>query len=172
MIFGEKEIFAIECYHEPIDNNKNWVFGRMCLWCSGLQFGDITEPSCLLNVTEGFLRGFIETANQLEDIELNKQSDWELFKFLDKKIYGLNERTFEQVIEDAKKYRKFDFLTSSGESFETIKSFVVKNYNEYRLLISDRLEIFKSFRINSFFMENVVIEFLVWMESEKNIFKK
>ncbi|VTY25413.1 Uncharacterised protein [Xylophilus ampelinus] len=31
MQFGNRSTFAIDCVHEPIANEKGWVFGRMCI---------------------------------------------------------------------------------------------------------------------------------------------
>ena len=167
MIFGNKEIFAIECYHDPISNDRKWVYGRMCLWCSGIQVGDIEETGCMLNVTEGFLQNFIESSNELSDKNLNKLGDRDLYKFLDEKLYSRLEKSREQIVEDSRTYRKFDFLTNGGASFDTIRCFIVRKENKYKLLLTDRFDDFYSFHIDSYLMENVIIEFLIWMSNEK-----
>lgn len=51
MQFGNRSTFAIDCVHEPIPNEKGWVFGRMRIWVGGSRLGDFDAPACMLNVT-------------------------------------------------------------------------------------------------------------------------
>jgi len=39
MIFGDKNIYAIEVHHKPLDNGSFYMTGRMCIHL----FGDINE---------------------------------------------------------------------------------------------------------------------------------
>lgn len=40
----------------------------------------------------------------------------------------------EQIVADARRYRRFDFLTNGGESFDHSKSFFVANAHKVRIL--------------------------------------
>jgi len=166
MIFGEKNKFAIECYHDPLENENNRVFGRMCIWCSDTQLGDITEPSCMLNVTEGFLQDFMNHPEILEGEELNNLGDRELFEFLNKKLYLDDERTTEEITKDAEKYFKYDFLTNGGESFDSHKSFLVKDEDIFKILFMHNDGNFSSCRVEGIEMAAVVKQFLSWIENE------
>ena len=51
MKFGTEGQFEIECYRDYEPDEKNRVFGRMCLLVGGNALGNIEEFSCMLNVT-------------------------------------------------------------------------------------------------------------------------
>ena len=168
MIFGDKNELSIECYHDPHENNNRWVFGRMCIWCSGKQLGDVTEPACMLNVTEGFLQDLLHNPGLRDGGALNEMADRQLFDYLNEKIYLDDDRRTHEVEADARKYFKYDFLTNGGESFDSHKSFLVKDGDVFRLLFMDNDGNFESCRVNVEFALSVVEQFLSWLENEKN----
>src|SRR5215510_1588035 len=124
MLLGDKEGFALECYHEPLRNEHRRVFGRMCVWASGWQLGDISEPACMLNVAEGHLSRVVARIDSLDDPVLRQLNDRDAFDFLDRTLYVDDDRSGEQVARDAERFFKFDFLTNGGGSFDETKSFI------------------------------------------------
>src|SRR5690349_13219916 len=121
MLIGDKEMFAIECYHEPLSNDARRVFGRMCVWIEGKRLGDIDEPACMLNVTAVFLQGLLHRLNSLNDSALRDLNDREAFDLLNCAVYLDDGRSDEQVAIDAQRFSKFDLLTNGGESFDGTK---------------------------------------------------
>jgi hypothetical protein len=175
MLIGNKQTFAIECHHEPIPNDSRWVFGRMCLWCDGNPLGNIEEAACMLNVTEGFLQSLIQRLDALDDPALRQIGDRAAFDFLDHALYGDHERSSEQIVADATRFRKFDLLTNGGESFDNSKSFIIGDGDCLRILFVEyepgpgqTYKSFASARINRSDFIAVVRTFLDWMENEKN----
>lgn len=166
MLIGTTQTFGIECYHEPIPNATSPVFGRMCIWAEGVPLGDIEEPACMLNVTEGHLSDTISKLESLTDNSLPKCCDRSLFDFLDQALYLDNERSTEEVMEDAEKYFKFDFLTNGGESFDRTKSFVVSSGTNVCLLFTDCKEQFYSALIPQELFVGVITSFFVWIKKE------
>ena len=168
MIFGNKENFAIECYDDLVDTDKKWVFGRMCLWCTSNALGDITEPSCMLNVTEGSLSKFISEKDNLDSAELNELNDEEAYSFLNKKLYGADEETsIEQITYDAKKYFKYDFLTNGGESFDGFQSYIIKNNDTFRILFRNSIDDLFFCNVEAKKVNNAIESFLKWIEEKK-----
>ena len=119
----------------------------MCVWIRGIEFGDVTETSCMLNVTETHLQSFIEELENLEKCNLNVRSDRDLYDFLEQKISLDDERTDEQVRMELMNYSKYEFLACGGESFDFGKSFVVKEGEELIFVFTDKRDLFHSGRV-------------------------
>lgn len=131
---GERSVFQIECVHEPLENEKSWVFGRMCLRFGDDVLGDFDEPACMLDVTYGHVEYALETLAGPGEPVLFLLSDDQLWKRLDAALYKDNDRTPDRVVADARRYRRFDFLTNGGESFDKFKSFIVPSEEDVRVL--------------------------------------
>jgi len=132
MKFGNEDIYAIEVYHQPQDNNSFFMSGRMCIYLKNKMFGDIEEKYCHLF---GPYDTFIKKIKYLDELEhdFNIKNDINIFKFLDEKLYILKEddkRSIEQIRNDMKPFIKFDFMTNSGESFDRTKSFIYMDLNK------------------------------------------
>jgi hypothetical protein len=168
MLIGNPNIFAIECYHEPISTNTWYVFGRMCIWTKGIKLGDIDEPDCMLNVTELALLNTFNKHESLENNALAQFSDKTLFDFLNHALYIDDEvKTYEEIRADAEKYFKFDFLTNGGESFDRTKSFAISDGNNIRLLFTDSTEKFHSSHFPKQIFLDVITSFFAWMKNER-----
>jgi hypothetical protein len=166
MQFGDPSSFAIQCVHEPIPNEKGWVFGRMCVWADGQRLGDIEEPACMLNVTAFHLSGVVERLPSLEEPAFASLSDTELFELLDRALYEDDDRTLEEVEADAAKFFKFEFLTNGGESFDRSKAFIAGSNGELRLLFKEPLRGLASARVSATGFASTVAAFLAWVQSE------
>jgi hypothetical protein len=122
MIFGNKNIYAIEVYHEPLDDTI-LLTGRLSLHLYSKTFGDINDEYCDLSQPYEFLLDKIKHLDKLE-YEFGLNNDNDIFKFLDNKLYMDEERTMEQIKNDTNFYFKFCFLTNAGEMFDRTKSFI------------------------------------------------
>jgi len=135
MLLGRKSDFAVECYHEPnYPNEHGWVFGRMCVWVQGSPLGDLDEPACMLNVTEGHVQDCLDRLDELWDEAVDGLSDSDAFQFLDSALYADDDRPNQQVYEEAVRFSKFDFLTNWGESFNGTKAFLLRSGADFRIL--------------------------------------
>lgn len=166
MLIGDTATFAVECYHEPLPNETRRVFGRMCIWAGGHALGDINEPACMLNVTEGFLERFLQRIGSLRDPALSELSDRDAFDFLNRALYLDDDRSDEQISIDARRFSKFDFLTNGGESFDCSKSFVTEEDGYLRVLFEDDTEGFASARVPCDAFESAIRGFLAWVAKE------
>jgi len=129
MIFGNKNIYAIEVYHQPQDNDYFYMCGRMCVYLYNKAFGDINDELCHLFGVYDTLRSKIEKLTELKhDFDLN--NDFDIFNFLDDKLYIDMNRTLDEMRFDSKLYKKFDFMTNMGEMFDRTKSFVYMDKNK------------------------------------------
>jgi hypothetical protein len=166
MLIGNPLSFAIECYHEPL--NSRHVFGRMCLWVAGNGLGDITEPSCMLDVTAATLSRLLERLSTLNDPALLQLSDREAFDFLNQVLYLDDDRTNDEIHQDTERYGKFHFLTG-GESFDGAKSFIVLVGEEVALLFTDNVDVFHSAHLPKSEFIDVVGQFYSWFRHEELI---
>ena len=168
MQFGSKDEFAIECYHEPeYPNISGWVFGRMCVWCRGGELGNLAEPACMLNVTEGCIEDYLAQLDELHDESLIGLTDDAIFALLDAAIYGDHERSNLRIVKDLRRYRKFEFLTGWGESFDVICGFMVREQNGFRIIYQQRSEPVAGISIGRDLLERVLVSFLKWIATEK-----
>lgn len=165
MQIGDPSTFSIECVHEPIPNDNGWVFGRMRLWLHGQEVGNFDESACMLNVTAGHLQGALERLPDLEEPAFARLSDLEVFRLLDAALYVDDERTPDQIAADALKYRKFDFLTGGGESFDRTKSFIWRSEGDVRVLSEEPRGIVTARVANAEFTSSVTA-FLAWLDTE------
>ena len=167
MLFGNPSTFAIECFHDPIPNDNGWVFGRMAILMNGGRLGDIAEPDCMLNVTVGHLEEVLRNIDNLDETEFYELADAELFELLDCALYGNDDRSSMEVTADAVKYRKFDFLTNDGESFDNTKSFLVARGQLFRLIFRDYDGALLSAHFSRAEFESVVVAFITWLAHER-----
>ena len=131
MIFGNKTTFAIEAMIAPDLKPPSAPLGRMCIWCEDISIGDINEEHCGLEAIEIF-SSLIPKIDSLWLAEFEGKTDLELWDFLDGILYGYHgdveiddQRTIEQMSNDASKYSRFSFLTNWGEQFDKDgKSFI------------------------------------------------
>jgi hypothetical protein len=168
MLLGAKEDFAIECVHEPdYPNDKGWVFGRMCVWVRGVELGDLSEPACMLNVTEGHFEDCLNQLDELYDASVNNLPDDAAFRFLDAALYLDDDRTAQQIHADAIRFSKFDFLTNWGESFNNIKAFLLRSGDRFRILYCLSCDTIGSAEVTRQSLVNSFLAFQKWMAAEK-----
>ena len=168
MLLGNKEDFAVECYHEPdYPNDHGWVFGRMCIWCQGTVLGDPNEPACMLNVTEGCVENCLAQLDNLRDETVDDLPDEAAYDLLEAAIYGPVDRSSAQIHADSIRYRKFDFFTPWGESFDKNRGFLIEVDGGYRVLYSHLSGYTGGARVSREGLINALRGFLDWMAVEK-----
>lgn len=123
MLFGHKERFAIEAMSEPHLNAPSRVWGRMRIWCEGHSVGAYLNQHCGLPYEE--FRSLRDKLPSLWLKEFGVINDIDLFHLLDLAVFGCkdgiwvdDDRTHEQIRNDALPYSDFVFLTNWGEMFD------------------------------------------------------
>lgn len=168
MLFGVKDDVAIECYHEPsYPNDRGWVFGRMCMWACGVELGNLSEPVCMLNVTEGSFQDCLRQLDDLHDEAVDHLSDEAAFLFLDGALYLDDDRTNHQIHADALRFSKFNFLINWGESFDGIKAFLLKSGDHFRILYRLSCNTLGCAEVTREGLVHALRAFLEWMAVEK-----
>jgi hypothetical protein len=171
MIFGTKNIYAIEVYHKPLDDSSFYMTGRLCIHLFNKSFGDINEKDCALYEPYITLVEKIKNINILEyNFKLN--NDFDIFNFLDEKLYVGEKRPREQIYRDLDLYNKFDFMTNMGEMFNCSKSFLYmdcKKMIHILYQIHDEKDEIICNNIDKILFENISNDFIKWYEeTEKN----
>lgn len=166
---GDRSVFQIQCVHEPFPGSEGYVFGRMCLRFEDDILGDFNEPACMLNVTAGHFEDALASLAESDEPDLSSLTDEQLWERLDSALYGDDNRTIEQIVADASRYRRFDFLTNGGESFDHSKSFFVADAHEVRVLFKSDDQPVRVRRI----ARNVFVEtlqaWLQWLDFESTM---
>jgi len=170
MIFGEKAIYAIEVYHEPQYNTGYYMSGRMCLFLNGVMFGDIDDPCNVLGVTYANLLRTVEKIDEIKD-NFGLRTDTEIFEFLDAMLYiDDDDKSYEQIVADGKKYWKFDFLTNGGVMFDRTKSFIyLDDFDIIRILYQFEDREIHSAKVNKDIFLKVTSEFFEWFDKTEKL---
>ena len=170
MIFGDKEIYAIEVYNEPQFYTKGGYYplGGMCLHLNGEIFGDIDDSCNALGVTHLALKRAIENVDKIKH-NFDFRTDLEIFEYLDNILYLDDTRTYEQMVADGKKYWKFDFLTNGGIMFDRTKSFIyLDSFDCIHILSQTETKKVHASKIEKDVFLKVTKEFISWFdETEK-----
>jgi len=164
MVLGNPHVFAIECHHNPLSNDRHWVFGRVCLRFGAWSLGDVTEPTCMLNVTVHCLELLLGRLSSVFDPAVDGLSPRQAFDFLD---HVLDEdSSLEELESNARRFSKFNFLTNGGEAFDDGKSFVLAIDDSIRVLFTHKTGSFHSADIPSDVFIQVTRDFLRWVAEE------
>jgi hypothetical protein len=166
MLFGQRDEFAIECYHEPISNEAGHVFGRICVWAKNVRLGNINEPACILGVLQSCFSEFLSELPHLQDPEIDNLDDTEAFEFLNRMIYGDDARTLEQLQADARRYSKFVFLTNWSEAFDGTNAFLLRSPDGFRILFRLHNDQRGSASVTKTGLVSAIQQFLNWMVAE------
>lgn len=174
MIFGSRLDFAIEVMIEPDPTPPSGVYGRMRVWCKGVQFGDFSDPRCAL--FPAYL-GFKELLQSLPELwleDLSGLSDLQLADRVDMLLYGArgeqlidDTRTVDECQRDRRIYGRFSFLTNWGEQFDRdAKSFIFRPPSrQVKILVrtSDVCEVM-SLQTSLLDVTTAIQHFLEWFE--------
>ncbi|MBT3723918.1 MAG: hypothetical protein HOM14_10610 [Gammaproteobacteria bacterium] len=83
VIIGDEYNFAIQAMLEPELEPPFYIWGRMCLWVSGIQFGDYNDKHCGLAQCTTHLNQVIEVVDQLSIRVFGDKDDQEIYSFLE-----------------------------------------------------------------------------------------
>jgi hypothetical protein len=131
MIFGTKDVFAVEAILEPGPEfpvvQGNNLAGRIRVWLCGVSVGRFDEPSCWLAPPCQHLVGFTRRLDQLWDASFDALTSQQIFQRLDSVLFGVQaaDSTHEGAAEIVDAWR-FVFLLHSSEAFDGWKTFLVR----------------------------------------------
>jgi len=126
MIFGNKNVFAIEC--EISERIDDWVFGHFLFWLCGQSIGDWEDSTdikgCLL-----WLKDFVNIArNRFEEdlTELNKDA---VFELLYHSVMQSNASITHQIQNYDDIYSRFHISHIGMSSFDTFSLLLIEQPN-------------------------------------------
>jgi len=163
---GNRSAFQIQCIHEPFPGSEGHVFGRMCLRFEDDVLGDFNEPACMLDVSARHFEDALKNLAEHDEPELSALTDEQLWEWLDSALYRDDNRTIQQVVADAKRYRRFDFLTNGGESFDNSKSFFVAAAHDVRILFKNNDQLLIGIRLDRSVFIETLQAWLQWLSRE------
>lgn len=176
MLFGERNIFAIEATVEPHLQAPSAMWGRLCIWCDGVCIGDFAEAHCGLYGSYDGFRSLFASLHSLWRAEFTGLSDRDLWNLLDEKLYSYHgdipvedQRTTEEIVQDAHTYGPFDFLTNWGEQFDRDgKSFIVRKPNGPVCILNRNLPRHKGLALvtSAHQVSTAIASFMHWFEQE------
>ena len=129
MIFGEKQLFAVEC--EFTSQLERWVYGKFCVWVGGHRIGSYSEEVLDLKGTTGVLRGPVKAASSVV-VSLSSQA------FLDtvwNAVYVWNSKQSDVGYndEDCRKWCPYIWFDSC-EGFENVRSVIATDGGQHRIV--------------------------------------
>lgn len=163
---GHCRTFQIHCIHEPFPGSEGYVFGRMCLRFGDDVLGDIHEPACMLDVTARAVELALEHLAGHDEPGLSALTDEQFWECIDSALYRDDDRTFAQVAADATRYRRFDFLTNGGESFDRSRSFFVAGADDVRILFENDGQQVTAKRVDRRIFVETLRAWLQWLDHE------
>ena len=132
MIIGEKSDFAIECYRDSASDHHQ-VLGRICCWAKNEPIGSIETTGCMIATSVNqFERTLEHLEKQMADW-FGMESDQNVFDT----IYEWNCGDNPPEAACPHGYGIHYFITSDGDSFTDIESFIRKKTDAIQLMIMD-----------------------------------
>lgn len=174
-VFGDRDDFAIEGGIEPDGHTSGTVWGHMCVWCRGVQLGDLDKRYCGLHLAYGELAWLTDNVSGLWADELVGLDDVAAWNFLDGLLYGYHgevetedSRMLVQCRLDAARWGRFNFLTNWGEQFDGYKSFLLCPPGDSIRVLSRRLppHMGRGVSVSWPGFVTAVSGFVAWFESE------
>jgi len=125
-MFGDPDTFAIEAMTEPHLIAPSAVWGRMCLRIGTFVLGDISDEHCgLFGAYCGF-KELVTDETRLWDDSFTGLNLEQIHDCVRVAIYGDDDHSMEVIMEDLRRYKRFDFLTNWGEQFDGFASVIVQ----------------------------------------------
>ncbi|HEX6811422.1 MAG TPA: hypothetical protein VF384_07355 [Planctomycetota bacterium] len=126
MIFGDRQGFAIEAFHEP--EGPEWKgFGRLCMHVEGVRVGDIAEQHVSLHHAADRFRDLCSNADVLWDDAFTGLDPTAVFHLIEDALYGTPTGSLEEAIAGMHRFGRFDLLTGTGEHSDGYQSFVYRD---------------------------------------------
>jgi hypothetical protein len=167
MLFGAKEIFAVEAMTEPDLEVPSAVWGRLRIWCRNESFGDYENPYNALHSAAECFREMLDAYPDLWDSTFDLVEDAERFRLFNEAIYIGSHSDTDQIVDLADRYWKFDFLTNWGEHTNGIKGLLAFDPNgEVLFMVEDRDELVRAFRFPQTCFTKTAADFVEWFDSE------
>lgn len=126
MIFGNKNVFAIEC--EVTERIDDWVFGHFIFWLNGNSIGDWEDTTDLKGCMM-WLKDFVNVVRDRFDerlITLNKDA---AFQLLYNSVMQSKEVAHNQVCEINNIYSRFHITHLGMSSFEHFDILLIEQPN-------------------------------------------
>lgn len=135
VLFGDKSNFAIQAMLEPELKPPSFVWGRMCLWVSGLQLGDYKNKHCGIAQCTTHLNQVVEIVDQLGISVFGNKSDQEIYSFLEEAWLDPGSDDF-GIENEFQKFHKFRFNYGFAEMFDgEPMSFLLRQPNGSLMLL-------------------------------------
>jgi Immunity protein 42 len=133
--FGDRSKFSIAF---DLDQNHGglYLFGRFCYWIGGIQVGDYGSGTSLRDVLM-FLRGIVCDNGQREHSELFKLPAKDLFKRIDRALYGAGSEYTN--LADIEGWARFQ-INPPVDIFDLWKVYLVENNSESRVVFASTNE--------------------------------
>jgi Immunity protein 42 len=175
MLFGKKEVFAIECEIEkPI---IQYVYANTCMWAGGRQIGDQTLSVMLYPVVY-FLKDSLRFQGKRKDITLDNKSSDEIINIVRHALIGdpyseePDDRSYEELRYLESKYEKFCICPNGSEAFDGWFAILLEGIDNEKIIwweFHDNKHVNKdiyevSMELGSY--DSIVTHFLDWVEIE------
>jgi hypothetical protein len=180
MIFGEKQVFAIEC--EIVDQIDSWVYANFCFWIEGAKVGAYQE-TIVLKASIAWLKEFLRNSEK-RCIPLFDSMDKEIvFRLIYETVIVTplkNSSILEMIPENKEETASGRLALSDSEIINRfhLDDVGMSSFDEYSIILINREDgkqriIWKHVDESSVheailppdYFENIAIQFVSWAES-------
>ena len=131
-VFGQKARFAIE-YTLGVEHGREWLFGRFCYWCKGMQIGDYESGTSLRDVLFE-LEGIARNAGRRTNPRFTGVPASQVFNLLDRALYGPEVNEYIEIANEEQWGRHT--VIPGVDIFNEWKGFLVEEEQAARLIIA------------------------------------
>jgi Immunity protein 42 len=175
MLFGIKEVFAIECEIEkPIEQ---YVYANTCMWANGRQIGDQTL-SVMFDPVVDFLKNSLQFRGKRKDTSLDNKNSDEAISIVGDALIGdpyseePEARSYEELRYLASKYEKFCICPNGSEAFDGWFAILLEGIDNEKIIwweFHDNKHVNKdlyevSMKLGNY--DSIITKFLEWVEIE------
>jgi Immunity protein 42 len=176
MLFGNKDIFAIECTLFSENESSKCNFGSISAWIGDNQIGD-SSLKVILEIPVNYFSDSMKKCETRDPNPFLKMSYIEIWNFLNTVLWGddedfIEKHSLQELVKFDEEYSKYSVFTGFSEAFDGESVFLIESENTEKFIwqdfVSKEIKIF-CVPLGTYY--KVVNAFLYWY-AEKNIKQK
>lgn len=171
MLFGNKDIFAIESSYyssdSSSDDSEKYSFGCISAWIGGSQIGDPSLTVILETPVSYFMESIKNCGSRVSNSFFG-MSYIEIWEFLNTALWGDDQDFIEkysllELTEFEKKYSKYSIFTNFSEAFDGETVFLIESDSSEKIIWQDfQSKEIKEHTITLGTYKRIVDAFLCW----------
>lgn len=163
MLFGDKELLAIQCELSP--PHTHHLFGKVLLYAGGKELGDGSAVVVIGDLT-GFFKESQTFIGQRADDSFYNKSPAEILSLAYTSLYGPNDQSLANQMASERRYRKFVIMPNGCESFDGEFAILIETTNGQQFIYRDGNDA-REISLPKTYYESIIFSFCSWVEKEE-----